>query len=307
MWATTKGGRMACPTATQVQVLTPGGLPANLGTPVQLVATGAIFSSLTATAGSVTLAKGAAQRTIPANQVTWSPVAISFVIPTDLPVSAGIASWEIRVQATGSTEICGPYALSILAVPVLIFVPPTCVSERRLDVAAIGIGPNAQVRFYDRFGKRIQHNFPTQQRTPTGIACQVPTLREIMESSSDCDVNQLTMLLYVRVYDPDSMIATLANPLHQTIVALPPPAMGPLAGTTAPDRLIFGDASRPPELGDQLSLEWVGAPDRGRVTFHGLTATLLEQVAKLHRDIGDALDATNPDLTIPPLTINKAD
>src|SRR5436189_37011 len=79
--------------------------------------------------GSGQLAKGADKRTIPANQVTWSPVAISFVIPTDLPVSAGIASWEIRVQATGSTEICGPYALSILAVPVLIFVPPTCVSE----------------------------------------------------------------------------------------------------------------------------------------------------------------------------------
>jgi hypothetical protein len=83
--------------------------------------------------------------------------------------------------------------------------------------------------------------------------------------------------------------------------------MGPLAGAMAPDRLIFGDAARPPELGDQLSLEWVGAPNRGRVTFHPFDATLFESVTSLHRTIGSTLDVTNPDLTRPTATANEAD
>lgn len=297
----------ACPTGG-AQVITAGGIPANLGSPVEILALGGVFGSPSATSGAVTLQRpGVQPRVIPADQVLWTPAAVTFTVPTDLPVSPGDVAWEVRLQPTGSTDVCGPYTLKIRAMPILLFVPPTAVAERRIDAVALGIGPNAKIRFYDRLGKRIVSNIPPQQRTATGIACQMPTLREIMEASTDCDVNQLTMVFYVTLHDPDSGVETPSNEVHKMVVALPPPAMGPLSGTAGPNELIFGDAARPPDLGDQLSLEWVGTQDRGSVTFHGLSAELLEGVTALHRDIGSALDLSNPDLTLATATRNQAE
>lgn len=301
---------MPCPSANDVLVLTPGALPANLGSTVSVVSLGlaATFGSLSSRSGTVTLTKsGSSPITVSDQDVLWSPVAVTFTVPHDLPASSGDTTWEIRLRAADASSDCGPYALTVRAYPVILFVPPTCVAERRLDVAAVGISARAQVQFFDRTGKRIAHNIPAQKRTPTGIACQVPTLRELMEASTELDTNQLTMPLYVRIFDPDTGTLTPQNELHKTIAVLPPPTMGPLAGTPSPDTLLFGDAARPAELGDQLSLEWVGDPARGSVTFHPFNERLMHDIAALHRDIGAALDPENLDVTLPPDIARRAE
>lgn len=265
---------------------------------VTVLATVGTFGSPTGTTGKVKLNRQSTGQTIevPQANITWSPVAVSFTVPPDLPAGQTQATWEVTVEPGGTPSVCGPYSLSIRAVPALLFAPPLCISERRIDVAALGIGPNAQVRFYDRNGTRIVHNIPPQKRTASGIACQVPTLRELMVSS-DFDANQLTMRLFLTVFDPDSNQETPQTAVHSSIAVLPPPEIGPVTATTGANEIVFGDPARPADLGDLLSLEWTGAPERGTVTFHRLDAAFLEQVALLRREIATLIDTSNPDVT----------
>lgn len=282
------------------KVLTAGGGPANLEAPVTIIPVGGTFGTATVTSGTVTLTRGSDVVTVSAERVVWTALAVTFTVPRDLPTGASPQTWQVTVQPTGWAA-CGPYPLEVLAIPALVFVPPTSVSERRIDLVTVGAGPNSTVRFYDRTGRRIQHNLPPATRTVTGLAAQMPTLREVMDAgTTEFDENQLTMRLRVTVYDPDSGRETPQTDALATTMAAPPPAVGPAKAASAQGRLVLGEGNRPAELGDQLSLEWVGAPARGRVTFHPLDITLLDRLADLQLGVAQLLKAPlGPDLTVP--------
>ncbi len=282
------------------KVLTVGGGPANLGAPVTVLPVAGTFGSATSTTGTVTLTRDANVVAIPPERVLWTALGVTFSVPGDLPTTPAPETWQVTVQPTGG-PVCGPYPLPVLAMPAIVFVPPTSVSERRLDLVTVGTGANTVVRFYDRSGRLIPHNIPPARRTPTGLAVQMPTLREVMASgTSDLDLNQLTMRLRVTVYDPDSGRESPQTDAHSTIMAVPPPAVGPVKAASAAGRLVLGEANRPAELGDQLSLEWIGARERGKVTFHPLDIRLLDALADARLGIAQAVNPSDPDLSLAP-------
>lgn len=285
---------------TSAKVLTAGGGPANLEAPVTVVPVGGVFGTATLRSGTVTLSLGADSFDADPARVVWTSVAVTFTVPRDLPTSPAPQAWQVVVQPKGWAP-CGPYPLDVLAVPAVLFVPPTSVAERRIDVVATGAGHRAVVRFYDGTGRHVAHNVPPARRTLTGLAVQMPTLREVMDSgTTQFDTNQLTMRLRVTVYDPDSGRETPQSDAFSTVMVAPAPAVGPVKSAGTQGTLILGEGGRPAELGDQMSLEWIGAPGRGRVTFHPLDIAQLDRLAELRLAVARMLDPTDPDLALVP-------
>jgi hypothetical protein len=269
--------QLVCPASG---VVVGAGATVRHGSPIAVVAVGGTFGPANATAGTATLkSAGAPDVVIPETEVLWSPLAVSFTLPSTLPVSPQPAPWDVYLTPRGASMStgCGPYRISVVSQPVLVFVPPLTVSERRADLVCTGIGPKARVRFLDTASqpKQITEVTPVK-RTTTGLTVQMPTI-SALQPSSECDANQLTMTLMVVVVDPDSQKQSLPLP---TIITLPPPVLGPVTRSGSQVKIgkagAGGTAQRPPELGDLASCEWLGGPAEGQVRYYPATPRDLE-------------------------------
>jgi hypothetical protein len=275
--------------------------------PVTVIAVGGTFGDVLSKSGRVLLRKqGQQDVVIPQSDIVWTPAAVTFVMPRTMPAAKTQQKWQVYLGAasTAPGNECGPYELNVLVRPVLAPPPLVTVSERAVELVVIGVGPNAYVRFYglDAAGQDKQiATDPNPRRTAVGLAPQMPTVRQIQESAPSYDTDQLTLLLKIEVYDPDSDAASVRLP---TTVILPPPNAG--VARRVGDRLLVGRASTAPsELGDISSNEWIGGPDHGRVVLYfdtpeGELLPLLELV--LERLAGAA---SNADLGLDQPTVDQ--
>ncbi|MFL5911406.1 MAG: hypothetical protein ACJ768_12630 [Gaiellaceae bacterium] len=87
--------------------------PAKRGQPITISAVSGFFGGSAAQAGTVTLTLPALGLTAAGTNVIWTPQAVTFTVPADLPATSVPAVWQAALEPQGATAACGPYSLVV--------------------------------------------------------------------------------------------------------------------------------------------------------------------------------------------------
>ena len=244
------------------------------GQPVTLFALGGFFGGPTTSKGTVVLRRQGQTVNVPADDVVWTPVAVTFLIP-DLPDSLVLAEWEALLTPDGGTAL-GPYRLEIaVADPLLVFVPPFIVSEERIELTAIGMeglgdlslpAPVYSLLAYDTAGNALFGGSkgppPRGQRVPIGLSVTAPTVLALRQSPQ-CGPNQLFLEVDLKIQLSQGSHKRETN-LMRTRIVMPPPQIGRYAKSGR--RLTLGlPRGSSGTTGSYRGCEWVGPYNTGTV------------------------------------------
>jgi hypothetical protein len=252
------------------------------GQPVTLFALGGFFGGATAMKGSVSLTRQSKTVPVPPDDVVWTPVAVTFLVP-DLPDTAALAEWDALLTPDGGSAL-GPYKLQVaVAEPLLIFIPPFIVSEERVELTALGLDglddpskgePVLSLLAFDTAGNELFGGSkgppPRGQRSAIGMTVTAPTVLALRQSPL-CGPNQLFLDVDLKIQITQDGYSRKTNALRTRII-MPPPQIGRYSKNGR--KITLGlPRGATGTTGSYRGCEWIGPYSTGKVELLLPTST----------------------------------